>query len=219
MRRAFLFDLDGTLIDSDPLHFPVFAAMFAERGRQIDHAFYMARIHGRLNAHSFGEAFPGADTAALSDEKEARFRARLGASHPPMPGLPALLGRARRAGLKLAVVTNAPRANAAAMLAATGLDGAFDSVVLAEDCAAGKPDPAPYLEALRRLGVAPHAAVAFEDSPSGLAAAVAAGIHAVGVRSGLTDAALRAAGAAMTIEDFNDPALDALFARQKGHAA
>jgi len=216
MRRALLFDLDGTLIDSDPLHLPVFVGMYAARGRRIGHAYYMAHIHGRLNQDSFAEAFPGEDPDALSEEKERLFRARLGASHPPMPGLPAFLDRAAGDGFATAVVTNAPRENAEAMLAATGLEGRFDTVVLAADCGRGKPDPAPYREALRRLGVPSAAAIAFEDSPSGLAAAVAAGVFAVGIRSSLGDAALRAAGAAMTVKDFTDPALDSALARLKG---
>ena len=215
-RPALLFDLDGTLLDTDPLHFAIFVELFAERGIAIDHAHYLAEIHGRLNADLFGKAFPGEDAAALSDRKEAIFRDRMGGSYPAMPGAAALLDRARAAGWRTAVVTNAPRANAEAMLAAIGLAAAFDLVVIGDECARGKPHPDPYATAIDRLGSLPDRAIAFEDSPSGLASARAAGAFAVGVRSALDDAALRAAGAQASIRDFADPALDLVLARLAG---
>jgi HAD superfamily hydrolase (TIGR01509 family) len=219
MTRALLFDLDGTLLASDPLHTRAFVELFAAHGRAIDAEFYTTRIHGRLNAEIFAEFFPGTDGAAMADAKEAAFRDLLGDSAPPMPGLPGLLNRARRDGIALAVVTNAPRVNAEFMLRAIGCAAAFDTVVVADDCAAGKPDPAPYLEALRRLGARPGHALAFEDSPSGIRAAVAAGVATLGIRSTLDDAALRAAGASLSLADFTDPALEPLLDRLTGAAA
>ncbi len=206
-RAALFFDLDGTLIDSDPLHARIFIELFAERGREIDEAFYVDRIHGRHNTDIFAEHMPGEDAWALHLEKEARFRAVLGAAVPPVRGAAELIARARAAGWGLAVVTNAPRLNADAMLAALGLGAAFDAVVVGEECAAGKPDPAPYLAALAHFGLAPERALAFEDSPSGLAAARAAGIRTLGLRSSLSHDALTAAGAADTLADFADPGL------------
>jgi len=117
------------------------------------------------------------------------------------------------------VVTNAMRKNADAMLAAIGLDGAFDAVVIGEECARGKPDPAPYLEAMRQLGEAPETCIAFEDSPAGVRAAAASGAWTLGIRSALDDAALRAAGAAASLKDFTDPALGAHLARLEGVSA
>lgn len=207
MHEALLFDLDGTLLETDHLHARVFAEIFAEHGRQIDEAFYLDRIQGRQNAGIFAEHFPGADAAALADDKEARFRVLLGDTAAPMPGLTDLLDRARAAGWGLAVVTNAPAENARAMLAAIGLSDAFDTLVLGDDCPAGKPDPAPYAEAMRRLGAAPGRSVAFEDSRAGLASAAAAGARTVGVTSSLPAETLRAAGARHVIRDFTDPAL------------
>jgi HAD superfamily hydrolase (TIGR01509 family) len=213
MASALLFDLDGTLIDSDPLHAPVFIELFAELGHPIDEDYYLTHIHGRLNAETFGRHFPHLDALELSDRKEQIFRARLGDSHPPMPGLPDLIDRARATGLRTALVTNAPRANADAMLAAIGMAGRLDTIVLADDCPRGKPSPDPYLEALRRLDVPAEMAIAFEDSPSGIAAAVAAGIFTVGITSSLSPDALRAAGAHDTITDYTDPKLPAILAR------
>ncbi|MFM2356288.1 MAG: hypothetical protein RLZZ528_2024 [Pseudomonadota bacterium] len=213
MAAALLFDLDGTLINSDPLHAPVFIEMFADLGRPIDEDYYLTHIHGRLNADTFGRHFPHLDADELGERKEAIFRARLGDSHPPMPGLPDLIDRAKAAGLRTALVTNAPGANADAMLNAIGMAGRLDTIVLAEDCERGKPDPAPYLEALRRLGVPAADAIAFEDSPSGIRASVAAGIFTVGILSSLSAADLTAAGAHATITDYTDPKLPAILAR------
>ncbi|KUF11589.1 HAD family hydrolase [Pseudoponticoccus marisrubri] len=213
MTHALLFDLDGTLLQSDPLHFAVFRDMMAERGRAIDLAFYETHIHGRHNLDSFPELFPGEDAQALSELKERLFRERLEGGHPPMPGAPALLDRAEDAGWAVAVVTNAPRVNAEHMLAAIGLRARFDTLVIGDECARGKPDPAPYLAAMAALEVGPERCIAFEDSGSGLRAARAAGAYTVGLRSTGDDAGLRAEGAQVTIADFNDPALTEILRR------
>ena len=214
MIAALLFDLDGTLIDSDPLHYRVFETMFAERGRVLTEALYLDRIHGRHNEDSFPELFPDEDATALSLQKEAQFRDMLGAGHAPMPGAEALLDLARERGWRCAAVTNAPRINAEAMLAAIGLGAHMELLVIGEECSRAKPDPEPYLAAMRTFGAAPASCIAFEDSASGLRAAAASGAHVVAVRSaGLTEDALRRHGAATTIADFTDPALTALLDR------
>ncbi|MCR8723461.1 HAD family hydrolase [Frigidibacter sp. ROC022] len=216
MTSALLFDLDGTLLCSDPLHVAVFIDIFAAHGVTITEADYMAHIIGRSNAAIFGHFLPGMDPAPLSEAKEAAFRARLGDSVPPVPGLLDLLAWAETEALPCAVVTNAPPANATAMLSAIGLATRFDVVVTEGDTPRGKPDPAPYALALDRLGADPARSLAFEDSPSGIRAAVAAGLTTVGMRSSLSDATLREAGATLTIPDFTDPALQPLLERLQG---
>ncbi|MFZ7093668.1 HAD family hydrolase [Primorskyibacter sp. 2E233] len=216
MKHALLFDLDGTLIQSDPLHFAVFSEMFEERGKSIDEAFYMEHIHGHLNLDSFPKLFPGEDAQALSDLKESRFRERLLGGQPCMPGADRVIAKAKADGWGVAIVTNAPRINAEYMLAAIGLRDQFEVLIIGDECARGKPDPEPYLAAMRALDVSPEACIAFEDSPSGLKAARASGAYTVGIRSAADDASLRAAGAHETLEDFNDTALKAILARQSG---
>ena len=217
---ALLFDLDGTMLVSDPIHEAVFEELWAEFGLPAEPGFYARRILGRANLDIFAEFLPDApDPLALSERKEAMFRARLPHPYPAMPGVLALVKLARARGWQLAVVTNAMRKNAEAMLAAIGLDTAFDIVVSGEECARGKPDPAPYLEAMRLIGETPEACIAFEDSPSGLRAAAGAGAYALGIRSTLDDATLRAAGAVATLKDFTDPALPAHLARLEGVSA
>ncbi|WP_068116987.1 HAD family hydrolase [Tropicimonas marinistellae] len=219
MTTALLFDLDGTLIDSDPLHAAVFADMFAARGRTIDFGFYRERIHGRLNAHIFAELCPGEDAEALADAKEAEYRRRIGEGHPPMAGTTELLDLADSMGWAKAVVTNAPRDNGEAVLEALGIAERIDTLVIGEECERAKPDPAPYAEALRLLEADPQRALAFEDSPPGIRSAVGAGIKTIGLRSLLDDATLRAAGAALTIADFRDPALAPHIEQLRGIAA
>lgn len=205
------------MLQSDPIHIAVFADMMGERGLVVDEAFYMAHVHGRMNEDFFAEFLPDEpDPAALSAAKEAEFRRRLPHPYPAMPGLEALLDRARDEGLGLAVVTNAMRLNAEAMLEAIGLRDRFGVIVIGEECAQGKPHPAPYLEAMRQLDVPPDHAIAFEDSPSGIRAARASGAYTVGLRSSLDDAALRAAGAHQSIQDFTDPAMQTLLRRLQG---
>lgn len=215
-QAALLFDLDGTLIDSDPLHAQIFVRLFAERGLEIDEAFYLANMHGRHNTEIFQEHLPDEDPYAMHLLKEAAFRDSLDASVPPMPGAVDLIARARAAGWAVAVVTNAPRLNADASLAAIGLDQAFDIVIVGEECTKGKPDPAPYLTALETLNVSAGHAIAFEDSPSGIASARAAKLYTVGIRSSLTRTQLSNAGAHASLQNFNDPAIGPIVDRLEG---
>ncbi len=216
-RPALLFDLDGTLIHSDAIHMAVFVDMMAPYGIDVTEAFYMSHVHGRLNQDVFRELLPGrVDPDAMSEEKEAEFRRRLPHPSPAMPGAEGLIRLAVEEGWALAVVTNAMRANADCMLEAIGLRDAFSTVVIGEECARGKPDPEPYLEAMRQLDVAPENCLAFEDSPSGMRAAAQSGAYAVGIRSSLGDRDLRANGAWETLADFSDPALEVILSRLTG---
>ncbi len=214
---ALLFDLDGTLLDSDPLHLSVFAEVLAPYGYDVDEAFYRDRIHGRHNTDTFGDLTPDEDPGEMDRLKERKFRDLLASRHVnETPGLVPLLDRAEAAGLPFAVATNAPRENAEAMLKAIGLRDRFGVVISADDCENGKPAPDPYLLAARHLGADPAAALAFEDSPSGLAAARAAGCTVIGLPSTLTPDQLRDKGAHHVIQDFNDPALEPLLGLPTG---
>jgi len=217
MTRAILLDLDGTIIDSDPLHAAVFVELLAKYGRQVDEAFYFTDVHGRQNVDIFTELLPGEDPQAMSEMKEAMYRARLGAIDArPIAGLPGLLDRAAAAGIPVGLVTNAPRLNADAVLSALGLSDRFATLVIGDECARGKPDPLPYTTGLANLGVAPDQAFAVEDSPSGIVAARAAGIYTLGIMSSLTSDALIGAGADETISDFNDTAVQIQLDRLTG---
>jgi len=212
---ALLFDLDGTLIISDPLHRSVFAEVLAPWGVDVTEDVYARHIHGRLNADIFADLAPGGNAFALGEAKEAEFRRRLGGQAEPVSGAPAFLERAAAAGIPCAVVTNAPRANAAAMLSAIGLADRFPVVIAEGDAAAAKPDPAPYLLAAARLGVTTDTCVVFEDSPAGIRAGLAAGARVVGLATSLPAAELSALGAWLAIADYTDERLAGIIGPQR----
>lgn len=215
-----LFDLDGTLTDTDALHFEAYRILLARFGMAITHADYKSRIMGATNAAIMTWLFPEKSSAAhqeLGDEKERLFRSLAG-SMTRLPGLTPLLDWAQLHGLKTAVVTNAPRANAEMMLAALDLAARFPVLVIGDELARGKPDPLPYLTALDRLGADAGRAFAFEDSRSGVAAAHAAGVETFGLMTGLDAGTLAAAGASTAITDFRDPLLLQALTRAFGSA-
>ena len=201
--KAVLFDLDGTLADTDPLHLLAWREVLAPYGLKVDPAFYRERISGRLNPEIVRDllGLEGKEAERLIAAKEARFRA-LAQGLRPTPGRPEFLERIREKGLLWGVVTNAPKENARHVLEALGLRPPL--LVLAEEVGRGKPDPLPYQLALRRLGVAPEEALAFEDSPSGVRSAVGAGIPTYGLLTGHEAEALIREGASGVIRNFTE---------------
>lgn len=207
MLQALLFDLDGTMAHTDPIHYGVWVDILREFGFTLTPELYNARISGRLNEAIVADWLPhlsGVEGRELSARKEAEFRTRAADRLQPMPGLLTLLDWANQHQLKVGVVTNAPRGNAEFMLNVLQLANAFDTVVLAEELERGKPDPLPYQEAIARLGVTPLESLVFEDSPSGIRAAVAAEIPTVGISSSHDPDRLRQVGATWVIPDFTD---------------
>ena len=210
MFKALLFDLDGTLSETDSVHHPTWADLLRPHGYDVDRAFYQEKISGRLNPDIVADLLPDLseeEGRAMIEAKEADFRERA-ATLEPLPGLVGFIERARALGLRVALVTNAPRENVLAVLDALGLDEAFETVVLADEVGIGKPDPAPYLAALDALSVGAGEALAFEDSPSGIASSVGAGIPTVGVASTHDPGKLGRLGVALVIRDFADPGLE-----------
>ena len=212
MYRVLLFDLDGTLAETDSLHLPTWVEALLPHGIEVDEAFYRENISGRANAEIVGDLLPNLSAQKgreIIEAKEAGFRERAGGLEP-LPGLMEFLESAKGRELKTGLVTNAPRENVAAVLAALGLVDFFDAVVPAEEVRAAKPDPEPYLTALEKLGAEPGEALAFEDSLSGIRSAVDAGVPTVGIASTQEPEKLREAGAFTVARDFTDPGLRAL---------
>jgi beta-phosphoglucomutase len=118
-----------------------------------------------------------------------------------------LLDWAEERGVGIAVVTNAPRANAEMMLNGLGLARRLPVLIIGDELERAKPDPLPYLTALARLGGSAERALAFEDSLPGIRAAAGAGVATYGIRTGHGDAALLQAGACAAIDDFTDSGL------------
>lgn len=215
---ALLFDLDGTLVHTDHVHFVAFNAMLAEFGRSVDQVTYNREIAGFANADIMARLFPELsidEHRRIADSKEARFRA-LAETLEPQPGLLALIAAADAQGIPRAVVTNAPRDNAELMLRAIGLSSGWAAIVLAEELPRAKPDPLPYLHALERVDAHAGASVAFEDSRSGVRAAASAGLPVVGMTTTQDSRILVSEGAIFGAADFTDPQLLALVRERTG---
>jgi sugar-phosphatase len=185
-RRLFIFDLDGTLADTSPVHAEGFAAALAPRGIAVDYAMISGLSTEaamlRLLAGA-GQSADAAEMAALIAAKREAARDGLAAACE-IAGASAFVARAA-ARHRLALCTSAARATAMATLAAIGLAGRFDPIVTADEVPRAKPAPDGFLLALG--AVMPAEALVFEDSDAGLAAAAAAGIDAIRLGEGGAD--------------------------------
>lgn len=218
MLAAILFDLDGTLANTDPIHFAVWQDILIRFELEIDRAFYRQRISGRTNAEIIKDILPQLsleEAWQLAIEKEETYR-KLAGTLQQMPGLARVLELIERVPLKKAVVTNAPKENAVHMLGILQLTHVFPVVIMAQDAPPGKPHPAPYNLALERLGVTRERAIVFEDSPAGIRSGVSAGIYTIGIASTHSREDLIKLGADMAIDDFNSEELWQLLNKRVG---
>jgi len=204
---ALLFDLDGTLIDSMPLHQRAWARWFAERGTPLDEdPRFFATTAGRTNAEILADLFPAhseAERDAMAEAREAMYREEAALKLQAIAGGLALLATARQRGLKLAVCTAAPPANIAIAFARFGLGEQVDTVTSPADGLRGKPHPDIFEEAARRLGTAPERCLVFEDAPLGVEAARRAGMQAIALTTTLgADAFSAFPNLVTTVPDF-----------------
>lgn len=181
--QAVVFDLDGVLIDSEELWDEVRRDLAASSGRPWPEEATQAMLGMSTAEWSAylvdAVGIPGSPEGVASqviDRMADRYRARL-------PLLPGAVAAVHRLGERwpLGLATSSPRRLIDAVLPAAGLSSWFRVSVSTEEVAAGKPSPAVYLEAVRRLGVDPRNGVAIEDSSNGLRAAAAAGLRVVAV--------------------------------------
>lgn len=212
--EALLFDLDGTLVDSMPLHQRAWVQWFASIGQPLDEdPRFFATTAGRSNAEILADMYPAksvAEIEAMGDAKEALYRAAAVTQLQAVGGALALLARARAQGLKLAVCTAAPPANIAVAFERFGLGALVDTVTSPADGLRGKPHPDIFVEAARRLGAAPERCLVFEDAPLGVEAARRAGMAAVALTTTLGADAFSAYPNLITaVRDFDalDPSL------------
>ncbi len=209
MPKALLFDLDGTLSNTDAVHFPNWIEVLRPYGVEVTRELYEEKLSGRVDKEAVEDVLPDLSDEEMDELLEREeLRARQRSSEiGPLPGLRGLIEAGRRRGLPLALVTNSTVEDAGEILQPLGLDGAFDPIVYPTDTGENKPAAVPYEEALERLGVSPEEVVAFEDSVTGARSAVEAGITTVGIASTHTPEELLEAGVELVVGDFADPAV------------
>jgi HAD superfamily hydrolase (TIGR01509 family) len=180
--KAYLFDCDGTIADSMPLHYVAWSMALAERGCEFsEDLFYawggmsVAEIISALNEQR-GLGMPVADVARRKEELYFENLPLLKAVPEVLEHIEASYGR-----IPFAVVSGSTRESVTASLSALHLLDKFETLVCAGDYKKSKPDPEPFLIAARRLGVAPEECLVFEDADMGIEAATAAGMASVKV--------------------------------------
>jgi sugar-phosphatase len=199
--QAAVFDLDGTLVDSETRSHESWRHVFRSRGVVPDDDLIRAFVGRRgVDVHDLlRERVPEHDPAELMAASSAHFHAPHQPPLGPLAGAVELVRQISAAGVPLALVTSAGRRYAEETLTELGVRPLFSVVVTAGDVTVGKPDPEGYRAAARRLGVLPAACVVFEDAPAGVAAAKAAGMYCVAVATTHTPEDL--AGADQVVPD------------------
>ncbi|XP_027081476.1 haloacid dehalogenase-like hydrolase domain-containing protein Sgpp [Coffea arabica] len=211
--EAVLFDVDGTLCDSDPIHYYAFRELLPETGFNggvpITEEFYVQNFAGKHNDDVAAILFPDDIERGLKfcEDKEAMFRRLAKEQLKAVDGLYKLRKWIEDRGLRRVAVTNAPKPNAELMISLLGLSDFFEAVILGSDCTRAKPFPDPYLKALEILQVSKDHSIIFEDSFSGITAGVAAGMPVVGLTTRNPENLLMQAKPALLIKNYEDPKL------------
>jgi len=208
---ALIFDLDGVIVDSMPMHTHSWKLYLERHG--IDAPDLVEKMHGRRNdeivAEFWGPHLTPEENFRHGAAKEALWRELMEPvleSHL-VPGVRTFLERHREAPIALG--TNAEPANAAFVLGRANLRPMFKAIVDGMQVAKPKPWPDVYCRASDLLGVDPSNCIVFEDSPTGVQAARAAGTRVVGIRTHV-----ELVGVDLSCKDFLDPALEAWLAQQ-----
>jgi mannitol-1-/sugar-/sorbitol-6-/2-deoxyglucose-6-phosphatase len=187
MSKACVFDMDGVLIDTEPVWRQVELDVFARVGvaltdEQLRDTWGM-RIEEVVDHWYQQRPWNGIRPHAVQREIVREMVEHVRAQGEPMVGALEAINTARGAGLRVAIASSSARELIDAVVERLGIVDVIDAVCTADDEVRGKPDPAVYLSAAQALDVMPSLCVAIEDSPVGVSAAVAAGMRCIGVRS------------------------------------
>ncbi len=204
---AIVFDFDGVVVDSEPIHLKCFQQVLNSVGVDLsDDKYYDEYLgfddHDCLAAAltAAGMRFTEPLLAELTERKTELVQREYGRSIEPLPGAVELIRSAAEGGIPLAVCSGALRKEIELAARTIGALEHFVGVVAAEDVSAGKPDPEGYTLALRLIGerldrdLSPGRCAAVEDSPAGIEAAVGAGLHVLAVTNSYPADALQSAG-------------------------
>jgi HAD superfamily hydrolase (TIGR01509 family) len=188
--KAVIFDFDGLILDTESSDYDSWQELYTAHGRELPFDLWLGNL-GTLNRidlcdHLTTLVERPLDTAALRQQRLHRHHEHV-AGLPIMPGVESVIQQAKAMGLKLAVASSSRHQWVDTHLARLGLLDYFDCTACRDDVdGRAKPDPAVYLKALEKLGVAGHEAVALEDSLNGIRAAKAAGMFCIAVPGPLT---------------------------------
>jgi len=208
--RGVVFDLDGVLIDSEPVHLRAYQDVLRGYGVRLSEADYYATYLVYSDREVLERLLP--DPARVDEAvaaKSRRYLELVASGVVPFADGLALLGRTE--GWRVALATGSLRREAELALASLGVRERFQCLVSIEECRQGKPAPEPYLRAAAGLGIDPAGCVAVEDSPGGVEAARAAGMRCVAVTHTCGRERLR--GADLVVDDLSTVDLAALLAR------
>lgn len=182
--RAFIFDMDGVLIDSENLYKVIEQKLFDNAGVVIDHDEHVS-YQGSSNPVMWGKIkekhqlhTPLDELVRITEETVISYFSSLPAIYP-MPGVLKLLDELKERKIRMALASSSTIDVISIVLAKTGLASYFDTVVDSTEAGAGKPDPAIFLLAQKKLGVPKENCVILEDSANGIKAATAAGMYCI----------------------------------------
>lgn len=182
---AVLWDLDGTLVDSEEYHWQAWRETMAAEGVALTYEEFRSTFGQRNDTILRKWLGPDLDAARMeriANSKEECYRALVRAGGlSPLPGAAEWVLRLNRQGWLQAVASSAPRLNIEVVLEVIGLAGRFQATVSAEDVRRGKPDPEVFLLAAERVGARPDRSIVVEDAAAGIEAARRAGMRSIAV--------------------------------------
>ncbi len=190
MQKAIIFDMDGVICHTNPFHSQAFKSFFAKRNMFPTEEEFADHMYGKSNSyimsHFFGRKIAGDELLQLEDEKESLFREIYADQVNPIVGYMEFLESIKAKNILTGVATSAPLANLELIAGKLSLLDKMESVLASEDVSKHKPDPEVYLKSADNLKVSPDNCLVFEDSFSGVSAALNAGMKVVGVLSSHT---------------------------------
>lgn len=190
MLQAVIFDMDGVICHTNPFHSIAFKEFFAKRNLFPTEDEFKEHMYGKNNSyilsHFLGRKIAGEELAKLEDEKESLFREIYTSQVDPIAGFLPFFHKLKKEGVPTAVGTSAPMANMELIIGKLGIQAQMESMLASEDVSKHKPDPEVYLKSAKNLDVNPERCIVFEDSFSGVSAALNAGMKVVGILSSHT---------------------------------